>query len=108
MRDGRWQGLDASAPKFRALFTRESVIGSDWYQERLKAQQRRDVAHWQHQIQYLEKIVGKASYADIVGKLGLRERLATARFASAAAKAKDYPAKIAGTIGVDPVLAPKK
>lgn len=108
MRDGQWQGLDAAAPKFRALFTRESVLASDWYRDRLAAQQRRDVAHWQKQTQYLEKLVARPNYADVVTDLGLRERLATARFAAATARAKDYPASLLGTLGVDPSLAPSR
>jgi hypothetical protein len=108
MRDGKWDGMEPSDPKFRALFTRDCVVNSDWYRERLAAQQRRDVAHWQRQIQYLEKIVSKPNYADVVGKLALRERLATARFSGAAARAKDYTARLAGTIGVDPALTPQK
>ncbi len=106
MRDGTWQGHDAASPAFRQLFTRESVVGSDWYQARLAAQQRRDVAHWQRQTQYLEKVVARPNYADVVTKLGLRERLATVRFAAGTARAADYPASLVGTLGVDPALAP--
>jgi len=106
MRDGTWEGLDGSAPAFRTLFTRENVVASDWYQERLAAQQRRDIAHWQQQIQYLEKVVARPNYADVVTKLGLRERLATARFAGGTARSPDYTARLVGTLGLDPELAP--
>ena len=91
---------------FRQLFERDTVMHSDWYQARLAAQQRRDAAHWQKQTQYLEKLVARANYADVVANLGLQQRLATARFAGAAARAKDYPAKLVGTLGVDPALVP--
>jgi hypothetical protein len=106
MRDGTWDGLDLSAPAFRALFTRGNVVDSDWYRARLNAQQRRDVAHWQQQNQYLEKIVARPNYADVVRKLGLRQRIATLRSARTAAMAKDYPAQLVGTLGLDPALAP--
>lgn len=106
MCDGTWQGHDAASPAFRQLFTRESVVASDWYQARLAAQQRRDVAHWQRQTQYLEKVVARPNYADVVTKLGLRERLATVRFAAGTARAADYPTSLVGTLGVDPALAP--
>jgi hypothetical protein len=107
MHDGTWEGLDASAPKFRALFARENLLASDWYKARLAAQQRRDAAHWQKQTQYLEKLVARANYADVVANLGLQQRLATARFAGAAARAKEYTAHLIGTLGIDPALAPE-
>ena len=106
MRDGKWKGHDASAPEFRVLFTRDYVLGSDWYRARLTAQQRRDVAHWRSQAQYLEKFAARANYADVAAKLGIRERLAAARTAGAAAQLPGYINSLLGTLGIDPALAP--
>jgi thiol-disulfide isomerase/thioredoxin len=39
---GNWEGKDASHPEFRRLFTRESLLESDWYKERLRVKQARD------------------------------------------------------------------
>lgn len=35
-----------SDPEIRALFTREALLASDWYHERLATKQQRDIALW--------------------------------------------------------------
>ncbi len=106
MRDGTWQGAGASDAKFRALFTRENLLASDWYRARLAAQQRRDVATWETQARYLEKFLARGNYADVAERLGIRERLARAQASASAARDAGYLAQLVGTIGVDPSLAP--
>jgi hypothetical protein len=104
MRDGQWNGRDASAADFRALFTREHLLASDWYGARLAAQQRHDIRHWTTHAAYLEKFVGRANYSDVADRLQVRARLARAKAAASAAAAPDYLAGLVGTIGVDPSL----
>ena len=104
MRDGSWEGRDASHPEFRALFQRERVLASDWYRARLLAQQKRDVAHWQRRTAYLEAFLARPNYADLAAHFGVRDRLAAARDAAAAAAAPSYLERLAGTLGVDPTL----
>jgi hypothetical protein len=106
MRDGTWEGLDANHPEFRALFTRDDVLKSDWYAARLRAQQQHDVGHWERQIEYLEKFVARSNYADVSANLKIADRLAAARAAAEVARKPDYVAKLVGTIGVDPALVP--
>ncbi len=102
MRDGTWQGHAADAPAFRALFTREHLLASDWYRARLEAQQRRDARHWANQTRYLEKLLARDNYADVTEQLGLRDRLAFTHAAAAAARHPDYIAGLTGTLGVEP------
>ncbi|MDO8542316.1 MAG: hypothetical protein Q7S40_17900 [Opitutaceae bacterium] len=106
MRDGAWQDIPASAPEFRALFKREDVLKSEWYAGRLEAQQRRDIVHWEKQAQYLEKMLARQNYADVAAELGIAKRFDAARHELAAARKKEYLARLAGSIGVDPALAP--
>lgn len=106
MRDGTWNGADTSAPEFRALFTREHLLQSEWYAARLEAQQRRDIAQWDARIEYLEKLLTRENYADVAAQLDIREKLAAARAAAAAARERSYTAKLVGTLGVDPALVP--
>lgn len=54
MAHGEYQGMGIAHPDIRALFTRESLLASDWYQERLDIKQRRDIALAQRQEEYLE------------------------------------------------------
>ncbi len=104
MRDGAWNGVGLDDPKFRALFTREAVLASDWYAARLVAQQRRDVAHWTKQVEYLQRFLSRQTYADVAARFNIPQRLAAAETALSAARASDYPQNLAGTLGVDPAL----
>ena len=36
MRDDKYEGKDLTHPEIRALFTPASLLGSEWYQERLQ------------------------------------------------------------------------
>ena len=74
MRDGKFEGAGIGDPKLRALFTREAMLASDWYRERLKAQQRRDVRDWEARVDYLEKFLARGNYADVAEELRVRER----------------------------------
>lgn len=107
MRDGAWSGLGPTNPEFRALFTRQHVLGSDWYRARLEAQQRRDIADWQEQALYLEKFIARPNYADVAARLGIRERHAAAQAAANAALDPGYVASLTGTLGMDPALVPE-
>ena len=46
MAHGSYQGKGSDAPQFRDMFRREALLGSDWYQERLRVKQERDTALW--------------------------------------------------------------
>jgi hypothetical protein len=106
MRDGTWDGAGPSDPEFRALFSRESVLTSDWYRVRLEAQQHRDVQYWEKRAEYLERFLGRPNYTDLAEGLGIREKLTAARSAAEAARAATYVDSLVGTLGVDPVLVP--
>ena len=45
-----FEGKDASDPAIRALFTREALLASDWYHERLAIKQQRDIALWERHV----------------------------------------------------------
>ena len=106
MRDGMWEGHGPEAPEFRALFTREAVIASDWYRARLAAQQSRDAHHRETQAGYLEKFLARTNYADIAVELDIAARLAATLAAAKSTRAPDYLASLTGTLGVDPALVP--
>ena len=40
--------------RFARLFTREAMLASDWYRERLAVKQERDVALWKRHVAALE------------------------------------------------------
>jgi hypothetical protein len=106
MRDGTWEGHNASAPEVRALFTRDAMLSSTWYAARLEAQQRRDAMQWEKRVYYLERFLARPNYADVAARFGIRDRLAAARTAASAAREKGYVSRLVGTLGVDPALVP--
>jgi hypothetical protein len=98
MAHGEWEGKGAGDPQVRAMFTRESVLESDWYQERLQAKQERDVRLWRRHIAALEAYIsGPGS-----GQLDVQSRLAQARVQMARVSSAAYLAELVGTIGADP------
>ncbi len=54
MVSGEYQGKDLHHPEIRALFTRESLLDSDWYRERLVIKQQRDTTLAERQVSYLK------------------------------------------------------
>jgi hypothetical protein len=68
--------------RLRAMFTRESLLASEWYAERLRAKQAIDVALWTRHV-------------DAVGSAEAREQLGRV-------SAVGYLAELVGTIGADP------
>ncbi len=104
MRDGAVECRSASDPAFRALFTRENLLASDWYRARLQAQQRRDVTAFESQARYLEKFLTRPNYTDVAQKLGIRERLAQTLASAKDAASSDYLPRLTGTLGLDPAL----
>ena len=51
---GSYRGKNVDDPAVRAMFTREALLASDWYAERLLAKQTRDVALWKRHVAALE------------------------------------------------------
>ena len=54
MASGAYQGKDLAHADIRALFTRESLLASDWYRERLEIKQQRDIDLAERQVGYLK------------------------------------------------------
>ena len=103
MRDDNFQGKRLDHPAIRSLFTRESMLASDWYAERLKARQRADIRLWNRHVRSLKAFVAKMNYAEEAERLGLAERLAGAQGILEMVRSADYPNQLRGTIGVQPL-----
>jgi hypothetical protein len=94
---GQCDGMTLADPKLRALFTREATLQSDWYRERLRVKQRRDLALWTAHVRAVE------SFPPEAGELpDLEARRAAARAGLARVSAPAYLEELVGTIGADP------
>lgn len=60
MAEGHYQGMGIAHPEIRRLFTRESLLASDWYRERLAIKQQRDAALYRRHVDYLTAFLGEA------------------------------------------------
>ncbi|HUF35691.1 MAG TPA: hypothetical protein VMN37_07055 [Gemmatimonadales bacterium] len=106
MAHGHFEGKDAADPSIRAMFTRESLLASDWYQERLAVKQRRDVALWERHVRSLTEFLGSPGHRDEAGRLGIPARLGHAQAELERVSAPEYLRALVGTIGADPVHRP--
>ena len=52
---GSYRGMDIRHSEIRAMFTREALLASDWYRERLQVKQIRDIALWRRHVSALEE-----------------------------------------------------
>ncbi len=106
MARGHYEGRDAGHPEIRALFTREALLGSEWYHERLAIKQQRDVALWERHLRSLGEFLASTGHRDEALRLGIPERLEHARAELDRVSSPEYRAALVGTIGADPIHRP--
>ena len=87
MAHGSYEGLGVEAPEIRGLFTREAMLRSHWYRERLAVKQERDVALWTRHVSALQSAGMNLDQ--------VREQLDRV-------SAPAYLEELEGTIGADP------
>lgn len=104
MRDGHFEGRGLADPEFRELFSREHLLTSDWYEERLRAKQTLDIHQWIRFTAYLEKMISKSSYQGEIERLQLRSRLSQSRVNLEKIRSRDYLEQLRGTTGAEPSL----
>ncbi len=103
MVEGNFEGKDRTHPDIRNLFTRDYVLGSEWYRKRLLIKQERDVNFWKSNISYLEHVLELKNYEETSKKLHLVPNLKNAREQLAHVSSKAYIDELFGTIGADPL-----
>jgi len=101
---GQYEGENLNSPVIRALFTRENLLLSSWYKQRLDAKQKIETNLWKRHIAYLEAYLDRPTYADIVARLDLQGRLNHARKTLQAVASPTYREKLDGTLGVQPLV----
>ncbi len=102
MATGRWKGLTKDDPEFRALFDRETVLQSDWYQDRLVAMQEREQAHLEREITYIEHQIALQDKAQSsTEQHALQEALASCQKELERISSKAFAVTLTGTIGRD-------
>jgi hypothetical protein len=106
MAEGSYNGKDAHHPEIRAMFTRESLLASDWYRQRLAAKQKVDVNLWKRHVAYLEKVLAHESFMEESSRQELESRKRKATEELARVSSPSYLNSLSGSIGTDPTMVP--
>lgn len=100
---GTYEGKEISDPELRKYFERDYVINSDWYKERLKLKQQKDIQFYATRVSYLETFIADANNAELVLEMDIENRLEKVTQLYNTAKATSYIKSMVGTIGADPL-----
>ena len=101
MAEGKYKGRGRNHFEIREMFTRESVLDSPWYKERLIEKQKRDIDHWSRNVAYIEEVINRKNFAETSVRLNLPGRLASAREKLERVSSESYLESLKGTIGAD-------
>lgn len=96
-------GLGLDSPELRAMFTRESVLASDWYAERLDAKQRAEEKRLTRAVASLYEFIDRPDNAGVVSRLGIAARRAQTQTERVRAGSAEFRAGLVGTIGLQPL-----
>lgn len=97
---GHYDGKTVDDPSIRAMFTREALLHSDWYRERLDIKQQRDAALWRRHREYIMQRMDETEPTE-PWRLVLAEKLETADRMLDEVGSADYLEKLSGTLGAD-------
>jgi len=103
MATGSFQGNNVHDSEIRDLFTKENLLASDWYLERLQIKQNRDIALWQKHVKSLQAFSEKTNYADEAERLNINQRLIKAKAELEKVEGASYLEQMKGMIGADPL-----
>ncbi len=103
MAHGSHQGRDVHDPEIRKMFTREYLIASVWYQQRLETKQRRDVALWERHAEYLEQRLAADVDGRMEASLQLQERQRLVAAKLELLRSPGYLQSLQGCLGANPL-----
>lgn len=101
---GNYEGKEIHELELRKYFERDYVLNSDWYKERIKLKQQKDIEFHTRQVQYLENFIGDKENALLVKEMDIHHRLDTAKNMLSHVKSGKYLDELVGTIGADPLF----
>lgn len=101
---GHYNNKGLNDPEIRKMFTRDEVINSNWYKERLVNKQKHDIALYEKHIAYLKDFMAKPINEVIVKDYKIKDKLKSAEDQLAEIKSPEYLKSLYGTIGLDPLF----
>jgi phosphoenolpyruvate carboxykinase (diphosphate) len=98
---GDYEGKTINNPDIRQLFSREYLLASDWYQQRLQIKQQRDCQLWQLHRDYITHCLANDKHYAPEDYAALTEKLTKTETWLANLTSPDYLASLQGTLGAD-------
>ncbi|MES7182155.1 hypothetical protein U6M44_04365 [Cutibacterium acnes] len=93
------EGWTLDDPELREMFTRESVLASDWYAERIDAKQAEAVRRAERGIAHLEQFMADPRNASACEEIDVQARLDQVRKFHNRAVTAEYRQQLVGTLG---------
>jgi hypothetical protein len=97
------EGWGLDSPEFRVMFTREAVLASDWYAQRLDAKQAAASARANAGLAAIEKFVSTAGNEEPTARLDMPARVEAARVGARQLASPEYREQLVGTVGSTPL-----
>ncbi|MEX1042963.1 MAG: hypothetical protein WDZ51_20175 [Pirellulaceae bacterium] len=97
---GQYEGKDVHDPEIRKMFTREYLLASDWYHERLRTKQQRDIELWQRHLAAVDAFLAEEHHAHEATRLGIEARKRYVQKQLETLQKPGYLKTIVGTIGL--------
>jgi hypothetical protein len=97
---GHYEGKTVDDPSIRSMFTREALLESEWYRERLRIKQQREYALWLQHREYIRQRLNETEPTETWHRV-LTEKLETAERMLAEVEELGYLEKLSGTLGAD-------
>ena len=99
---GEYEGRDETDPGIRNMFSRDAMLASDWYKQRLVTQQEREVAMWTKHCQTIEAYLESQNdlEGDFLATLSQRHEVAKEKLQHV--QRPEYLDELVGTIGATP------
>jgi hypothetical protein len=102
MAHGTWEGKTVDDPAVRGMFSREALLASDWYLDRLRERQQRDIELWTRHVRYLEDFAARPGFERECVRLDIPGRQHFSARKLELVKSNDYVESLRGTIGAQP------
>ncbi|MGR9052720.1 MAG: hypothetical protein ACU84J_08740 [Gammaproteobacteria bacterium] len=96
-----YQGKTIDHPDIRTMFTREHLLHSDWYRERLEIKQQRDTALWQRHRDWILRRLNEEDQIDDDTRSLLSKKLDVTKTMLEQMSSSDYLKQLEGTLGAD-------
>ncbi|GAV20442.1 hypothetical protein MMIC_P1407 [Mariprofundus micogutta] len=98
---GHFEDRDAHDPAIRAMFSRDNLLQSDWYKERLNIKQARDTQLWLQHKENLANLMQNLDEDESDRRIQLAERIQQTDGMIERVTSQDYLLRLQGTLGAD-------